>query len=188
MAKQESAGDHPASTGKKGPTPSRREREAANRRPLVPEDRKQAKREMQAQMRAKQAEAREGMARGDDRYLRPTERGPQKRFLRDYIDARFSLGEFLLPLMFLVIFATFLPSQQAGIWAMAFIWVFLAIAIAEALIVANVIKRKITAVVGASNVEKGIILGTITRIMQLRPLRMPKARVKRGEKIEFTGK
>lgn len=174
--------------GKKGPTPSRREREAANRRPLVPEDRKEAKREMQAKMRAQQAEAREGMARGDDRYLRESDRGPQKRFLRDYIDARFSLGELLLPLMFLVIFVTFVPNQQAGVWAMGFIWVFLAVAIIEAIVVANIVKKRIAEVVGPTKVEKGIMLGTITRIMQLRMLRMPKSRVKRGEKVEFTGK
>lgn len=181
MAKQEPQ-------GKKGPTPSRREREAANRRPLVPEDRKQAKREMQARMKAQQAEQREGMARGDDRYLRPTDRGPQKRFMRDYIDARFSLGELLLPLMFLVIFVTFVPSQQASVYAMGFIWLYLAIALAEAIIVANIIKKKIAEVVGRERVEKGIMLGTITRILQLRLLRMPKARVKRGEKIEYTGR
>ncbi|GGA55953.1 hypothetical protein GCM10011490_02230 [Pseudoclavibacter endophyticus] len=173
--------------GKKGPTPKRREREAANFRPLVPDDRKQAKKEMQAQMRRKQQEAREGMARGDDRYLRENDRGPQKRYMRDYIDARFSFGELLLPLMFVVIFVTFVPAPEAGIWAMTFIWAYLAIAITEAVIIANLIKRRIRAVVGESKLEKGFIFGTLARIMQLRMLRMPKPQVKRGERIVFTG-
>lgn len=172
---------------KKGPTPKRRAQEAANFRPLVPEDRKQAKKEMQAQMRQKQHEAREGMARGDDRYLRENDRGPQKRFMRDYIDARFSLGELLLPLMFVVIFVTFIPAPEAGIWAMGFIWLFLALAVIEAVVVANLIKRKIAAVIGQSKLQKGIIFGTLARIMQLRMLRMPKAQVKRGERVVFTG-
>lgn len=173
---------------KKGPTPKRRDQERANYRPLVPEDRKEAKREMQAQMRAKQQEARDGMARGDDRYLRESERGPQKRFMRNYIDARFSIGEFLLPIMFIVIFLTFIPRADIAVWAMAFVWAFLAVAIVEAVIVALIIKRKIAAVVGQSKLDRGIIFGTLTRMLQLRMLRMPKAQVKRGEKVEFTGK
>ncbi|WP_424465590.1 DUF3043 domain-containing protein [Pseudoclavibacter helvolus] len=173
---------------KQQPTPTRREREAQNLRPLVPEDRKQAKREMQAKVRVEQAKAREGLAKGDDRYLRPTERGPQKRFMRNYIDARYSIGELLLPMMFLVIFATFIPSQSVGIWAMSFIWAFLAVCVLEAVMVANIIKRKIAAVVGKDKVEKGIVIGTVARSLQLRVMRMPKSQVKRGAKIEFTGK
>ena len=172
---------------KKGPTPKRRDREAANFRPLVPEDRKQAKKEMQAQMRQRQQEARDGMARGDDRYLRESDRGPQKRFLRDTIDARFSLGEFLLPLMFLVIFVTFIPMQELAFWAMGFIWAYLAASIVDALIVANGIKRKLAAAVGPKKVERGIIFATLARAMQLRVLRMPRARVRRGERIVYTG-
>lgn len=173
---------------KKGPTPKRRDREAANFRPLVPEDRKQAKKEMQAQMRQRQQEARDGMARGDDRYLRESDRGPQKRFLRDTVDARFSLGEFLLPLMFLVIFVTFIPMQEIAVWAMGFIWAYLAVSIVDAVVVANGIKRKIAAVVGQDKVERGIVFGTIARAMQLRALRMPKARVRRGERVVFEGR
>lgn len=173
---------------KKGPTPKRRAQQAANYRPLVPEDRKQAKKEMQAQMRQKQQEARDGMARGDDRYLRESDRGPQKRFMRDYIDARFSLGELLLPLMFVVIFVTFIPAPEAGIWAMGFIWLFLALAVIEAIVVARIIKRRIAAVVGESKLQKGIIFGTLARIMQLRMLRMPKPQVRRGDRVVFTGR
>lgn len=173
---------------KKGPTPKRREREAANYRPLVPEDRKEAKKQMQAQMRQKQQEARDGMARGDDRYLRESDRGPQKRFLRDVIDARFSLGELLLPLMFVVIFVTFIPNPEFGVWAMGFIWVFLAVSVAEGVFVALSIKKRIAAAVGADKVQKGIIFATLARILQLRMLRMPKPQVKRGERVVYTGR
>lgn len=187
-ADEQSGASAKAGQGKKGPTPKRRDREAQNYRPLVPEDRKEARRQLQAQQKKAQNEAREGYARGEDRYLRPTERGPQKRFMRDYIDARYSLGEILLPLMFLVIFATFIPNRDAGIYAMAFIWAYLVLAIGEAIVVANIIKRRIAAVVGPENVEKGIILGTLARILQMRFLRMPRARVKRGSKPEFTAR
>lgn len=176
-----------ATTGKKGPTPRRREAEAANFKPLVPEDRKLAKREATAKLRQEQAKAREGMARGDDRYLRPGERGPQKRFMRDFIDARFTLGELLLPLMFLVIFATMIPQAYAAVWAMAFIWIYLAICIIEGVTYGFMIRKRVAAVVGESKVEKGFVFQSLGRSMQIRMLRLPKPQVKRFTKVEFKG-
>ena len=176
-----------AQTGKKGPTPKRRDREAANFRPLVPEDRKEARREAQAKMRGEQAKARAGMAAGDDRYLRPGERGPQKRFLRDYIDARFTLGELLIPAMFLVIFTTMLPqSFNASLYAMIAIWSFLALCLGEGVFHGLTARRRVMAVVGPERTEKGFVLQALTRSMQMRFLRMPRAQVKRFSKVEFT--
>ena len=177
-----------ASTGKKGPTPKRRDREAENFRPLVPEDRKQARKDAQSKLRAEQAKAREGMAQGDDRYLRPGERGPQKRFLRDFIDSRFTIGELLIPLMFLVLFATMLPMAEAASYALVGIWAFILIAIIEAVIIGFTVRKKIAAVVGEDKVEKGFIIGALSRAMQMRFLRMPRAQVKRFTKVEFTGR
>lgn len=170
------------------PTPRRREREAANRRPLVPEDRKQARREMQDRARAEREAVREGIARGDDRYLRPQERGPQKRFMRDFIDARFTLGELMLPVVVVLLFTTFLNDPMIASVAMLVAWTLIACSVLEGLILAAIIKRRIVAVVGRDRLERGISLATILRSMQLRMLRMPKSRVARGEKIEFTGR
>ena len=175
--------------GKKGPTPKRRDREAANFRPLVPEDRKQARREAQVKLRSEQAKAREGMAKGDDRYLRPGERGPQKRFLRDFIDSRFTIGELLIPLMFLVIFSTMLPATtNAATYAMYAIWAFIVIAVVEGVVLGLTIRRRVAAVVGPEKTEKGFVLMALSRSMQLRFLRMPRPQVKRFTKVEFTGR
>ncbi|UQN13877.1 DUF3043 domain-containing protein [Gulosibacter sp. ACHW.36C] len=184
----ESSDEAGLTSGKKGPTPRRRDAEAANFRPLVPEDRKEAKRQSRAKMQVEQQKAREGMARGDDRYLRPNERGPQKRYLRDFIDARITLGEWLLPLMFLVIFATFIPQTNAAVWAMMFIWIYLALCVAEGLLYGAMIRRKVREVVGDDKTEKGFLFQAMGRSMQIRMLRMPKPQVKRFDKIEFTGR
>lgn len=184
----EATGPGAQASGKKGPTPTRRQAEAANRRPLVPEDRKEARRQAQSKTREQQAKAREGLARGDDQYLRPNERGPQKRFLRDFIDSRITLGEWVLPLMFLVIFATMLPQSAAATWAMAGIWAVLALAILESIVYAFLVRRRVAEVVGKSKVEKGFVIQALTRNLQLRPLRMPKPQVKRFTKVEFTGR
>lgn len=191
------ASGSPREKGKQGPTPTRREREQQNARPLVPADRKAARKEAQARVRAQQAEAREGAARGDDRYLRESERGPQKRFLRDRVDARFMLGELLIPLMVVVIFANFFLPQRIlapgevpwqEILVMASVWVWVIAAIIDGWLVARGTKARIAAVVGEDRVESGIIWGTIMRGLQMRFMRMPKPQVPRFSNPAYTGR
>ncbi|HWH97720.1 MAG TPA: DUF3043 domain-containing protein, partial [Pseudolysinimonas sp.] len=100
----------PTSSGKGHATPTRKEREAALRRPLVPKDRKLAASQNRATMATEREKARIGMAKGDERYLPIRDRGPQKRFARDFVDARFSAGEILMPTLVLVILTWFVPQ------------------------------------------------------------------------------
>jgi hypothetical protein len=166
--------------GKGAPTPSRAQKEAARKRPLVPNDRKEAAR----QARAKSADARErarlGMAAGEEKYLPVRDRGPQKKFVRDFVDARFSIGEVLIPVMFAVIVLTFIPSyevQTIGIFAL---WAFFLISVIDVIILGTVLRRRLAAKFGADRVER-IRWYAAMRALQLRPLRLPKPQVKRGQ-------
>ncbi|WP_438855964.1 DUF3043 domain-containing protein [Agromyces sp. M3QZ16-3] len=166
--------------GKGAPTPTRAEREAANKRPLVPNDRKEAAR----QARTKAAEARErarlGMAAGDERYLPARDRGPQKRYVRDYVDARFSIGEILIPVMFAVIVLTFVPSYQVQTIGIFALWGFFLISVVDVIILGFTLQRKLAAKFGATKVERFRWYAAM-RALQLRPLRLPKPQVKRGQ-------
>ena len=53
---------------------------------------------------------REGMKNGEERYLMARDKGPVRRFVRDFIDARVSIAEFLLPLLLL----TFVLQDDTG--------------------------------------------------------------------------
>jgi hypothetical protein len=174
------ASESTAKVGKGAPTPSRAEQEAARKRPLVPNDRKEAAK----QARAKQTEARErarvGMALGEDKYLPARDRGPQKKFVRDYVDARFSIGEILIPVMFLVIVLTLIPSyevQTIGIFAL---WGFFLVSVVDVIILGTILTRKINAKFGEGKAEK-VRWYAAMRALQLRPLRLPKPQVKRGQ-------
>ena len=81
------------SGGKGRPTPTRKEREAANLRPLVGSDRRAAGKESRAKMAEAREKARIGMAAGEEKFLPARDKGPQRRFIRDYVDARFSVGD-----------------------------------------------------------------------------------------------
>jgi len=169
-----------AKAGKGAPTPSRAEQEAARKRPLVPNDRKEAAK----QARAKQAEARDrarvGMAAGDDRYLPTRDRGPQKKYVRDYVDARFSIGEVLIPVMFLVILLTLIPDAQVQTIGILALWGFFIIAVVDVVILGFLVTRKLTAKFGEGKAER-VRWYAAMRALQLRPLRLPKPQVKRGQ-------
>jgi len=167
------------SGGKGVPTPTRAEQEAARKRPLVPSDRKEAAK----QARAKAAEARErarvGMAMGDDKYLPARDRGPQKKFVRDYVDARFSIGEILIPVMFLVIILTFVPSAEVQAISILVLWAFFAVAVLDCIILGYLLTKKLRAKYGDK--AERVRWYAAMRALQLRPLRLPKPQVKRGQ-------
>ncbi len=176
----DAASEATAKLGKGAPTPSRAEREAARKRPLVPNDRKEAAK----QAKAKQAEARErariGMAAGEDRYLPMRDRGPQKKYVRDYVDARFSIGEVLIPVMFAVILLTFFPSPEVQTIGILALWAFFIVAIVDVVILGFLVTRKLKAKFGEDKVER-VRWYAAMRALQLRPLRLPKPQVKRGK-------
>ena len=191
MAKQPHSTDEPSAetleetqarlkAGKGAPTPSRAEQEAARKRPLVPNDRKEAAKQARAKAAESRERARVGMAVGDERYLPMRDRGPQKKYVRDYVDARFSVGEVLIPVMFAVILLTFIPDaavQSIGILAL---WAFFLIAVADVVVLGFILIRKLAAKFGADKVER-VRWYAAMRALQLRPLRLPKPQVKRRQ-------
>ena len=191
MAKQPHSTDEPSAetleetqarlkAGKGAPTPSRAQQEAARKRPLVPNDRKEAAKQARAKAAESRERARVGMAVGDERYLPMRDRGPQKKYVRDYVDARFSVGEVLIPVMFAVILLTFIPDpgvQSIGILAL---WAFFLVAVADVVVLGFLLNRRLAAKFGADKVER-VRWYAAMRALQLRPLRLPKPQVKRGK-------
>ena len=167
--------------GKGRPTPTRKEREALNKRPLVPGDRKEAQKAAKAKLAESREKARVGLAAGDERYLPVRDRGPQKRFVRDIVDSRFSVGEFLIPVMFLVIVLTLFPAV-VQVYAMLLLWVFFAVAVLDAVWLGFTVKKKLAAKFGEASVERGVRWYAAMRAFQMRVLRLPKPQVKRGQR------
>ena len=167
-------------SGKGHPTPTRKEKEAARKQPLVSGDRAEARRKARSQMQLQREKARIGMANGEEKYLPLRDRGPQKRYVRDYVDARFSVGELLIPLMFAVIILTFFPQPEVQVIGIVALWAFFAIAIADVLILGFRLTSRLKAKFGDSKVEKVRFYAGM-RAMQLRMMRLPKPQVKRGQ-------
>ena len=168
----------PATKGR--PTPTRKEREAARKQPLVPSDRRLAARNSRTQTASERDRARIGMARGEDKYLPIRDKGPQKRFARDFVDARFSLGEILLPVLVLVILTYFLPAAWSSV-ALIAVWGVLLVVAADGIWMGQKLTTQLAAKYGKEKLERGLRWYSFMRAIQLRPMRMPKPQVKRGQ-------
>lgn len=167
--------------GKGRPTPTRKEREAANLRPLVSNDRKAASKDSRAKMAQARETARSGMAAGEEKYLPLRDKGAQRRWVRDYVDARFSVGEVLIPVMFVVIILTFVSSEALQLVGIGILWLFFIAAVIDGAILGYLVTRKLSQKFGSDKVQRGTRWYAAMRAMQLRMMRLPKPQVKRGQ-------
>ncbi|MGL4340541.1 MAG: DUF3043 domain-containing protein [Rhodoglobus sp.] len=170
----------PEVVGKGHPTPTRREKEEARKQPLVSSDRAAARKASRAQLRVQRERARIGMAAGEEKYLPLRDRGPQKRYVRDYVDARFSIGELMLPLMFLVIILSALPLPEVQFIGFFALWAFFLVAVVDVVILGFILNRKLAAKFGADKAQK-VRWYAAMRALQLRLMRVPHPQVKRGK-------
>jgi hypothetical protein len=169
--------------GKGRPTPKRREAEAANKRPLVPTDRKEAARAARAAARAERDRQYRAMQTGDERFLPARDRGPVRRYIRDSVDARWSLGEFFLPiaLVFVVLTVVFAQNLAVSGIIMILLYATVLVTILDAFLMWRRLKKRIAAKFGPDALERGMGMYAAMRVFQLRRGRLPRPQVKHGE-------
>ncbi len=170
-------------TGKGRPTPSRKDREAANKRPLVPSDRKLARQRERASAKANRDREYQAMQTGDERNMPMRDRGPEKRWTRDYVDARRNIGEYFLPFAFLALLAMPFAQSNGALYLsiVGVAYLGLLAGIVDAIILARKVLAGVTEKFGAERVPRGIRMYAVSRALQLRRLRLPRPQVARGE-------
>jgi hypothetical protein len=167
--------------GKGAPTPKRSAQVAARKRPLVPEDRKASKAAERAAVQEQRVKMRQAMDTGDEKFLPLRDKGPQKRFARNYVDARFSLGEYLMfgALIFVVVSLLVPASSEQMIYVLGGFWVMFLAVFVDVFILSRKLRKRLTEKFG--EVERGTVWYGSMRSLQFRRLRLPKPLVKRGE-------
>ena len=171
-----------AEAKKNKPTPTRKEQEAKRKRSLVPDDRKEAKRKYRAEMAKQRDEARRGVLEGDERYLTARDKGPQRRYVRDFVDARFSIGELLIPVAVLVLLIGIFSNRQIQLYATIVVYGLFALIILDSIFLNYQLRGRMAQKFGGKeNLERGLGFYATMRAIQLRVLRTPRAKVKRGE-------
>ncbi len=168
--------------GKGRATPKRKEAEAARKKRMTPpRNKKEASalhRERVKEQRGKQREAMAGG--GDDRYLPTRDQGPVKKLIRNYIDSRRTIGEFLIPvflLMFLVSILLSSITQYVGTFAWLAVLVLLGL---DSRPRHRGVKKVVAERFGADE-TRGITMYALMRSWQMRRLRLPKATVRPGD-------
>ena len=165
--------------GTNAPTPTRREREAARKRPLVPEDRKAARRAAREAEAMERGKMRLALETGDERHMPVRDRGPQKRWVRDYVDARTGVAEWLMIVVLLYVLLAFIPVPELQLILTFSLWGLVVLVILEGVFLSRKLKRMVTERFG--EMEKGVSWYGVMRALQLRRLRLPKPQVKRGQ-------
>jgi hypothetical protein len=174
----------PEKAGGKGrPTPSRKEAEAAARaRAKVPRTRKE---QMAAQRSARgetSQKMRQAMKTGDERYLPARDRGPVKRFIRDYVDSRFSFIELMVPLLILSMVLGYSGNQTMRTLGNTVLLTTFVIIIFDIVMLRFRLRRELARRFPGES-TRGTTLYAAMRSLQMKFLRLPKAQVRIGEKL-----
>lgn len=180
----------PVKPGGKGrATPKRKEAEARRLHPVVPADRKAARREARALRDEAWQRQRQAMITGDERYLPARDKGPIKRYIRDYVDARYSVGELFLPLSILLIVIVFGFSSAssgrttASFFLMLGLYGVFFLAIGDAIMCWWFVRRRLILTFGREEVRGAgtIFWYVFSRCFNLRRWRQPAPQVGRRE-------
>jgi Protein of unknown function (DUF3043) len=174
----------PTDNRKKGrPTPSRRDAEAANRaKAKVPRTRKEQAAARRLSRGDSSAKMREAMRTGDERYLPARDRGPVRRFLRDYVDHSFSILELMLPAMVVLLFFGYSGSTTLATYSNAALPALLLLVLAETFRLRWRLRQELTRRFPGES-KKGATTYVVMRALQIRPLRQPKPQVKMGAQL-----
>jgi Flp pilus assembly protein TadB len=170
-------------SGKGRPTPTRKQAEQARKQRVRPVlTRREAIRRERKQTRAQRSKARQAMMTGDERYFMQRDKGPVRRFLRDYVDSRRTLAEFFLPTILVVLLLSLVSSPQVQVFATLLWLASLMLVVIDLTLLAFRVKREVRKRFPDDD-GRGHVLYTIARATQIRKLRMPKPAVKPGTPV-----
>jgi hypothetical protein len=175
------AGTHPEGKGR--PTPSRREAEKARKQRVKPPlTRREALRRERELARSERGRTRRAMATGDERHFLERDKGPVRRFLRDYVDSRRTLAEFFLPTILVVLLTSFVNSPQVRLFSSLLWMVSMLLVIVDLTVLGIRVKREVRRRF-PDDTRRGHVLYAIARSTQIRKLRLPKPAVKPGTPV-----
>lgn len=169
--------------GKGRPTPKRRDaqKRAAE---APPADRREAARRLRERQRSERAEARQRMMAGDEKYLPPRDKGPERALVRDIVDSRRNVGGYFLIAALVILIGTSSGMPPLIRFAAQFLWYALALAfIVDCVFLSRKTRKLVKARFPKSDVRfGGLYMYGVMRSITFRRLRMPHPRVKLGEK------
>lgn len=207
---QKKASNNKAFTPKKGrPTPKRNEverehgvRREAYEAPTTPAEARKRRKELKASMSKEEYKAmkqrerdqaarerrrvNERMMAGDEKYLMARDKGPERRFVRDWVDSHRYLMNLFLPMTLIVIILMIIGvknPQVANLASIVMMVIFL-IMIGEGIWLARKLNRQVRERFPETTQGKfGIGIYAFTRATMIRRLRTPAPQKQPGDKV-----
>jgi len=169
---------------KKGrPTPKRKDAQASTKvSSLAPASSKAEKKRAKEAARVARMNHRAAYLRGDESALPLRDRGPEKKFVRNFIDSRRSIGEYFLPIIAVVLLLSLIPVSVFAVAGIAIMYSVLLVSIVDGIILSRKIKAEVTRRFPDKS-TKGLGLYGWLRSTQMRRMRAPKPQIKPGEKF-----
>jgi len=159
------------------PTPKRKEAESKRKvsslAPIVTKDQKRASK---AQAREDRVAQRAAYLRGDEAALPARDRGPARRFVRNYVDSRRSTGEYFLPTIFVVLVFTLIKNPIIQIGAIVLMYAMLLVAVIDGIFLSRKIRKAVQEQFPGTE-TKGLGMYAWLRSTQMRRLRAPHPQV-----------
>jgi hypothetical protein len=169
--------------GKGKPTPKRRDVESARKQGIsVPKDPKAAKRAARERDRVARATSRAGLMAGDANYFPRRDAGPVKAAVRDYIDRRRTVGEYFVPVAFIVLILGLINNAALQV-VVIYVWTaILLLVVLDTILVGILLGKSLRNEFPEKAQRKGAVSYGVLRALQLRRFRIPPPRIKPGGK------
>ncbi|SDC21971.1 Protein of unknown function [Streptomyces prasinopilosus] len=143
--------------------------------------RKEAAKRQRDERRAAMERQRQALASGDERYLPARDKGPVRRFARDYVDSRFNIAEYFLPMAVIILVLSMIRVPQLQNAALLLWLVVIVLIVLDSAVTGFRLKKQL-AERFPDDRRRGAVAYALMRSLQMRRLRLPKPQVKRGER------
>ncbi|HET8960472.1 DUF3043 domain-containing protein [Nocardioides sp.] len=169
--------------GKGRPTPTRREAEAAARaRAKVPRTRKEIAKAQRAARVESSQRVRSAMKSGDERYFLARDKGPVRSFIRDFVDSRFSFIELMIPLLIVVMVLGYSGNSSLASMGNTILLGTMLLVVVDMLLMRRRLRRELARRFPDES-TKGTTYYAVMRSLQMKFMRLPKAKVKIGQQL-----
>ncbi|MFJ6988042.1 MULTISPECIES: DUF3043 domain-containing protein [unclassified Streptomyces] len=164
------------------PTPKRSEAQSQRRSVANTSlTRKDAAKRQREERRAQMERQRQALAGGDERFLPARDKGPVRKFARDFIDARFNVAEFFLPMAVVILVLSMIRVGALQSVALLLWLVVIVLIVLDSVLTGFRLKKRLAERFPDDN-RRGAVAYALMRSLQLRRLRLPKPQLKRGAK------
>ncbi|MFH9980306.1 DUF3043 domain-containing protein [Streptomyces sp. NPDC017179] len=164
------------------PTPKRSEARSQRRSVAnTSMTRKDAAKRQREERRVQLERQRQALASGDERYLPARDKGPVRRFARDFVDSRFNIAEFFLPMAVVILVLSMVRVPALQNIALLLWLVVIALIVLDSAVSGFRLRKRLSERFPDQN-KRGAVAYALMRSLQMRRLRLPKPQVKRGER------